>query len=771
MGRFNLGCLALLLWTGSAFPSCIPLSEKSLQALDERIVVNPVSVLGPARNELERSRPDDVIRRASLQAILSEAYYQVERDRESREAAVAGMYNLAARPITDPLKARLLLTRIDTSDSAAAIEAGIAQSTQILQVLPAGTLPYACALLTRARMYQAQNRLDLAVADVLIMYRLTGSNHWDEAHALAAEMIGSLYADTGDLEEARQFLSEAIDFEERQHATNWLSVNHYFMGRLELRAGRYDRVVEEMRKAAALSAVVGDMRSVSMSKTLMCIALTRDGRLHEAQPLCEQADSELRDTDRPDLSKSAMAAHAGLLLAQHDAAGAISKLDRVLADEGRDIEPRTLPNHYLSRSRAHAALGQFQAAYEDFNRFYDLMQVANASERRRSIAVLRTRFETERAIEHGQALQQENDEQRELLERRSQVTRLWAAVAFGAAAVIGLLFYVLRARQRHADTLEAQTRILHSMNEGVMLLEADGSLRCINGALASALGYSFEEFRTLNLAALGIDVDPRCGSALEPHECLLRRKDGSEFSGMVAFTSMAPRNPGEFICIIQDITERKRMERALLDVSAREQRHFGQELHDGLGQELTGLALLARGIAGEASKQASPMAQDLEHLSRIASRAIETCRGVARGLSPAGEVQGGLVQALQDLTARVAAMHAVQVKFRQSLEVPLRILPATGDHVYRIAQEALANAVKHSGASRIEVELQTSPTKVRLQVADNGNGLKSDIPVSSGLGLRTMRYRASLIGARISIGPVRPSGTMVMCEWPQLPEP
>jgi len=766
----RLGGIALLLWSGIAFSSCIPLPEQALRPLDERINVDPMSVLRAARRELERAKAADVSWRASLEAILSEAFYQVERDREARDTASTAMSHLAGRPLTDPLRVRLMLTRVGTADSAADVEAGIAQSNQILQTLPTATLPYACALLARARMYQAQNRLDLAVADALITYRLAAANHWDEARALAAEAIGIFYADTGDLDEARRFLAEAVDYEESRHATNWLAVGHYVMGRLELRAGQYDRAAEEGRKSAALSAVVGDMRSVAMSKTLMCIALTRGGKLGEAQPLCDAAESGLRDTDRTDLFKSAVAAHAGLLLAQHDAAGAIRELDLVLADEGRDIEPRALPNHYLSRSRAHAALGQFQAAYEDFNRFYDLTQAANASERRRSIAVLRTRFETERAIEHGRVLQRENDEQRELLERRSEVTRLWAAVSFGAAAVIGLLFYVLRARQRHAGTLEAQTRILQSMNEGVMLLESDGSLRCINGALASAFGYGFEEFRVLNLAALGIDVDPRRGSALEPHECLLRRKDGSEFSGMVAFTSMAPRNPGEFICVIQDITERKRLERALLEVSAREQRHFGQELHDGLGQELTGLALLARGIAGEASKQASPMAQDLEHLSQIASRAIETCRGVARGLSPAGEVQGGLVQALQDLTARVAAMHAIRVEFRQSLEVPLRIRPETGDHVYRIAQEALANAVKHSGASRIEVELQASSTKVRLQITDNGNGLKSDIPVSSGLGLRTMRYRASLIGARISIGPVGPSGTTVMCEWPQLPE-
>ena len=769
-GARQLGCIALMLRCGIAVSSCIPVPDPGLRSLDDRIGVDPLSVVQASREQLERSPIDDPVRRAALQAILSEAYYQVERDPEAQKAASAGISLLPDRSVTDPLKARLVLTHIGTSDAAVDVETGIEQATQVLQAMPSGTLPHACALLTRARLYQAQNRPDLALTDALIMYRLTFAQGQNEAHALAAEAIGSLYADTGDLDEARKFLAEALDYQERQRATNWLSVSHYFMGRLELRAGRYDESVEQMRKAAALSAEVGDTRSVSMSKTAMCIALTRGGKLGEAQPLCEAAKEELRNSDRQDLFKSAMAAHAGFLLAKHDAAGAIRDLDAVLADDGRSIEPRTLPNHYLARARARAVLGQYEAAYADFSRFYDLAHLDNAADYRRTIAVLRTRFDTERAIEHGRALQQENQEQRELLQRRAEVSKLWAAMTVVGIAVIGLLIYVLRARQRHAGKLEAQTRILHSMNEGVMLLESDGSIRCINAALASAFGYAPDEFRSLDLATLGIDVDPRRGPVAASHECLLRRKDGSEFSGMVAFTSMAPESPGACICVIQDISDRKRLERELLDVSAREQRHFGQELHDGLGQELTGLALLARGIAGEASRHSSPMAVDLEHLAKIASRAIETCRGMARGLSPAGEGQGGLIPALRELTTRIAATHGIQICFRDSLDSALRLPPGTEDHVYRIVQEALINAVKHSQASRIDVELTISATRVRLCIKDDGSGLKPDAFVSNGLGLRTMRYRANLIGARIAIGSAEPAGTNVICEWPKMPE-
>lgn len=766
MSTLRWACVALLLRGAMADASCLPIPGQGLGALDDRIVADPVQVLAKAGQELALAGPDDRVRRASLLAVQSEAYYEVERDLEARNAATAGLALLADRPFNDALKARLILIRADTSDLATDIADGVTQVNQVLGAIPANTLPYACGLLTRARLYQSENRFDLAVADALTMYRLTKAGNWAEPHALAAELVGSLYVDTGDFDEARRFLTEALDYEEGRQATNWLSVTHYFLGRLELHAGRYRQAVEQFRKTASLSVSIGDPVSVSMTRTASCIALTRSGDLQAARPLCEEAIAQLRGGDRPDLLRSAVAARADWRLASHDAAGAVRDLDYVLADGGAQISPRKQPEYFLARARARAVLGRYQTAYGDFSRFFELSRLANATDDKRTIAALRMRFETERTIEHERALQQEIAVQRELLRRRTEINMLWTGVATAGAAVIALLVYALGVRRRHARTLEAQTRILHSMCEGVMLLEPDGSLRCINEALAVAFGHGAEDFRTLELGALGIDVDPRKGPTAPFQECILRRKDGSEFPGTVTFTSMEPADPGAFICVIQDMSERKRLERALLDISSREQQHFGQELHDGLGQELTGLALLARGIAGEAGKQASPLALDLDRLATIASRAIETCRGMARGLSPASEVQGGLVPALQELTTRISATHGVQVRFQNSLDAPLAPQPGIDDHVYRIGQEAIVNAVKHSHARQVEVMLSASADRARLQIRDHGRGLVPADFSSGGLGLHIMRYRANLIGARFSIGPAQPSGTAMICEWP-----
>jgi PAS domain S-box-containing protein len=706
-------------------------------------------------------------RRAVLQAILGEAYYQVERQVEARNAANQGLDFLGSRPDSDVLKSRLLITRMLVAETSGEIAGSVADASALLKVLPTPSLPHSCALLARAQLNQAQNRLDLAVADALTAYRETGSNHWLEARALAAESFGSFYADTGDLDEARRFLKEALDYAAGLNATNWLSVLYYDFGRLDLRAADYPATIHDMERSSAMSAAVGDQRSVSMSKVISCIAYTRAGEPLRAKPLCDAAENELRGSDRPDLYKSAIGAHANLDLALHQPAVALTRLDRVFEHDGNDIEPRTLPPHLLNRALAHAALGDYRLAYQDLSRFNELTVTGNALDRRRAIAILRTRFETERANERSRVLQRENDEQRELLARRAEINRLWVAMAAVGALVIGLLIFSLRTRQRHSQVLEAQAMILHSMSEGVMLLEAGGKLRAVNVALERAFGYTTEEFRALDLATLGIDADPRIRPVTLPLECLLRRKDGSEFPGIAAFTSLAPDNPGQFICVIQDITEAKRLERALVDVSVREQRHLGQELHDGLGQELTGLALLARGLATTAQKNRLPIAAELSNLSSIASRAIETCRGMARGLSPAGEVQGGLPQALQDLGDRIAIAHSIRVNVRPVFTAPLALTPESSDHVYRIAQEALNNAVKHANARCIDVELEVSPSKARLTIEDDGIGMRPELEVSAGLGLRTMRYRASLIGARFSIGPAEPYGTLITCEWPQ----
>src|SRR6266436_695937 len=212
--------------------------------------------------------------------------------------------------------------------------------------------------------------------------------------------------------------------------------------------------------------------------------------------------------------------------------------------------------------------------------------------------------------------------------------------------------------------------------------------------------------------------------------------------------------------VAEDITEQKRLEWAVGEATHQEQQRLGKEIHDGLGQELMGVALLARGLAASARKGHQPKADELDRLSSLASRTISTCHAIAQGLSPLSEAHGGLVQALHDMVDRQYNSSGPAVRFNAIEDAPLRLQWPSTEHVFRIAQEGLTNALNHAGAHSISVTLDVQPDTVRLEISDDGVGLSPYAAQSAGLGLKIMRYRAAMIDAHLSIGPGENGGTL-----------
>ena len=153
-----------------------------------------------------------------------------------------------------------------------------------------------------------------------------------------------------------------------------------------------------------------------------------------------------------------------------------------------------------------------------------------------------------------------------------------------------------------------------------------------------------------------------------------------------------------------DVTERRAFGRALLDAIASEQRRIGQEMHDGLGQELTGLALSARALANRAARERDAIAVDLNELALLATSCIQDARLIVQGLSPLTDADGNLDAALAAL-ARRSSLSGTAVHFHAQHDAPLILDLKTRNHLYRIAQEAVQNALKHAGSSRIDIEL------------------------------------------------------------------
>jgi signal transduction histidine kinase len=138
-------------------------------------------------------------------------------------------------------------------------------------------------------------------------------------------------------------------------------------------------------------------------------------------------------------------------------------------------------------------------------------------------------------------------------------------------------------------------------------------------------------------------------------------------------------------------------------------------------------------------------------------------------LSPIGPAEGGLIGALRDLVTRLKGPSGPSVDISVSEVSRLGLSAAASDHLYRIAQEAIQNALKHAHANSIKVTLNVEPEHVRLEICDDGGGVKEVTgDAAQGLGLRTMQYRASMIGARFEIAPFRPSGTRVICDCPHV---
>jgi PAS domain S-box-containing protein len=217
----------------------------------------------------------------------------------------------------------------------------------------------------------------------------------------------------------------------------------------------------------------------------------------------------------------------------------------------------------------------------------------------------------------------------------------------------------------------------------------------------------------------------------------------------------------------EDITEPKRLEKALEDATHREQRRLGHEIHDGLGQELAGLTYLASSLATEAQRTNSMMADDLATLVRVASHAIETCRDIARGISPLTESRGSLVESMRRLVERAAVGGCARVCFEADERAPVALSWEALSHLHRIVQEAIGNALRHADAQNVHVTIAIDPISVRVEVIDDGRGFAPSETGSIGVGIDSMRQRAAAIGASLRFETRIGGGTAVICECPQ----
>lgn len=328
---------------------------------------------------------------------------------------------------------------------------------------------------------------------------------------------------------------------------------------------------------------------------------------------------------------------------------------------------------------------------------------------------------------------------------------------------------------RAERAIATQARMIESMLEGVAVVNENGVIEITNPAFDTMFGYArgtligremsmlagwpFEQ-RDRWVSATG---ESASSISVEFEGC---RRDESHFAaaGVLSRFEVAGRNHS--LVVLQDVSERKQLERAILHAVNREQYRIGNDLHDGLGQELTGIALMLRGVAGRLTAEYPPILPEIEGITRLVSNAIESTRALARGLSPVNLERGGLQDALDGLAMHAAELYAVPILCTHRLQSKRPLSGELANHLYRIAQEAVRNAVRHGRARSIRLHLSSATAKVRLTVTDDGSGMPPGAVDGTGMGLKIMRYRARILGGEVRFEPAEGGGTRIVCECP-----
>ena len=217
--------------------------------------------------------------------------------------------------------------------------------------------------------------------------------------------------------------------------------------------------------------------------------------------------------------------------------------------------------------------------------------------------------------------------------------------------------------------------------------------------------------------------------------------------------------------LVAEIEARERLEQELVHISEREQRRVGHDIHDSLCQHLTGTALAGQVLAQSLRAQEHSAANSAARVVELIEDGITLSRHLARGLNSVGRSGDGLMEALEDFAASTTDLFKISCSF----ECPMPVLIGdvhTAEHLYRIAQEAVGNAIKHGRAKNILVRLEASKGGKRLRIIDDGIGRPPFDTDGKGMGLRIMSYRAARIGANFSIRRREPNGAIVSCFLP-----
>jgi PAS domain S-box-containing protein len=347
------------------------------------------------------------------------------------------------------------------------------------------------------------------------------------------------------------------------------------------------------------------------------------------------------------------------------------------------------------------------------------------------------------------------------------------------ANIVGAAMKVRRSEQALSDAATRVRTIVTTMVDGIITIDERGIMDSVNPSAERLFGYTASELIGKNVSLLMpepyrrehdryIENYLRTGVAKIVgigREVVGRRKDGTVFPMELAVSEMAVGGKRMFTGVVRDVTDRRRLEREILEAAAEEQRRIGQDLHDGLCQELAGIAFAVEVLTQKLAARSAPETTNIRKVADLVDQSITHARDLARGLQPVALEAGGLSAALEALAAKVEGLFHISCLFVCNDACYIYDNTAA-THLYRIAQEAISNAVRHGKAKTVAIDLMSNDGSLRLEIRDDGIGLSTAARDSRGMGLHTMKYRAGLIGGSVTIVPGERGGTVVTCVIP-----
>ncbi len=297
----------------------------------------------------------------------------------------------------------------------------------------------------------------------------------------------------------------------------------------------------------------------------------------------------------------------------------------------------------------------------------------------------------------------------------------------------------------------------------LLLVDPSNTIHSASSNVPKSFGYSSPNLTGMNLSDLfslvDLEVIRSCSTDTNDaiFSCVFYCLDGARREVEIKKYSA----PDHFtLYTIIDITPPQFTEE-ISQIATRERRRIGQDLHDSIGQLLTGISLLSRSLANSLKRVGNAGDADASQISALADEASNQIRQISRGLMPSEIVQRGLLDSLRELARNTTSSCGILCMARLDDTVEFAD-GAVETHLYRIAQEAVNNAVRHAEASRIEIVISKQNDASRLEVIDNGTW-KGLLENTDGIGMKTMEYRASAIGAHLKAGSDPSGGSRVVC--------